>query len=467
MRNREHQGLGSFRVEVESNTSNLSHSTFELIEANSSTIRRLCNHWKMFIINLITTTGMIIFATFALSRAVRVQNATTEAITNLELTFSLSEIAKFLQRERGISTMVLANDNVTWATISKLAFHRRNIDKIVNSIDWDLNGIKLHNDEWNVDDMMYSLKQHRSKVDKRTIELDYNLEYYTNLTTSLIRYITNSVTMNSDSLIQRSIDASNALLALTDDVGIQRALGSTFFTGCGWPTIHIRNNFIHLHGRSSAYLEVAIGYNEDVETQYINAINNSSSVPDFIDRYLTYELFIGYVNSCESFSKIQKETQGLKWFENMTFYIDIYFEIREKMNNGIKHSLDSLHEKAQREFFMYFTTLLLVVIISCIMALWYTYNIANITGTLVEYVKKEKQRSTELVKAKKKSEHILFQMVPKKIAKDLKLGKTLSAELFNDVTIYFSNICGFTEIRSNSKLMQIISTLNDLCRLVL
>jgi hypothetical protein len=100
------------------------------------------------------------------------------------------------------------------------------------------------------------------------------------------------------------------------------------------------------------------------------------------------------------------------------------------------------------------------------MALWYTYNIANLTGNLVEYIKKEKQISTELVKAKKKSEHILFQMVPKKIAKDLELGRPLSAEHFNDVTIYFSNICGFTEIRSKSKPMQIISTLNDICRLV-
>ena len=465
-RNREQQGLGSSRVEVESNASSISHKTYVLIEANSNTMRRLCNHWKMFIINLITTAGMIIFSTFALSRAMRVQNATTEAITNLELTFSLSEIAKFLQRERGISTMVLANENVTLATISKLAVHRKNIDKIVNFINWDLNDIKLHNDEWKVDDMIYSLKQHRSKVDNRTIELEYNLEYYTKLTTSLIKYITNSVTMNSDSLIQRSIDASNAILALTDDVGIQRALGSTFFTGCGWPTIHIRNNFLHLHGRSSAYLEVAIGYNEKVETQYIHAINSSSSVSDFIDRYLTYELFIGYVTSCKSLSKIQKEAEGLKWFQNMTVYIDIYFEIREKMNKAIKHALDDLHEKAQHKFFMYFTTLLLVVIISCIMALWYTYNIANLTGNLVEYIKKEKQISTELVKAKKKSEHILFQMVPKKIAKDLELGRPLSAEHFNDVTIYFSNICGFTEIRSKSKPMQIISTLNDICRLV-
>jgi hypothetical protein len=61
--------------------------------------------------------------------------------------------------------MVLANENVTLATISKLAVHRKNIDKIVNFINWDLNDIKLHNDEWKVDDMIYSLKQHRSKVD--------------------------------------------------------------------------------------------------------------------------------------------------------------------------------------------------------------------------------------------------------------------------------------------------------------
>jgi hypothetical protein len=63
-RNREEEGIDSSRVEVESNVSNLSHRAYVLIEANSNTMRRLCNHWKMFIINLITTAGMIIFSTF-------------------------------------------------------------------------------------------------------------------------------------------------------------------------------------------------------------------------------------------------------------------------------------------------------------------------------------------------------------------------------------------------------------------
>jgi hypothetical protein len=44
------------------------------------------------------------------------------------------------------------------------------------------------------------------------------------------------------------------------------------------------------------------------------------------------------------------------------------------------------------------------------MALWYAYNIANLTGNLVEYIKKEKQRSTELVKAKKKSGEIYMRL---------------------------------------------------------
>ena len=55
-------------------------------------------------------------------------------------------------------------------------------------------------------------------------------------------------------------------------------------------------------------------------------------------------------------------------------------------------------------------------------------------------------------------------MMPKKIGRDLKLGKSLHAEYFADVTVLFSDICGFTEIGARSEPMEIITMLNELYR---
>ena len=48
------------------------------------------------------------------------------------------------------------------------------------------------------------------------------------------------------------------------------------------------------------------------------------------------------------------------------------------------------------------------------------------------------------------------------VAEKLKNGTTITAEWYNDVTIYFSDIVSFTEIASDSTPMQIVELLNTL-----
>ncbi|EDV28199.1 uncharacterized protein TRIADDRAFT_21495, partial [Trichoplax adhaerens] len=71
-------------------------------------------------------------------------------------------------------------------------------------------------------------------------------------------------------------------------------------------------------------------------------------------------------------------------------------------------------------------------------------------------------RTRELNEEKKKTDELLYRMLPRIVAEQLKKGQTVTAESFEQVTIFFSDIVGFTALAASSTPLQVVSLLNDL-----
>jgi len=112
-----------------------------------------------------------------------------------------------------------------------------------------------------------------------------------------------------------------------------------------------------------------------------------------------------------------------------------------------------------------YSVVLVIVIMTCLaLSLWYARKLGDMLGKMAKHAQKLKAKSVELSNEKRRADTLLCQMLPKEIAEQLKMNHEVKAEQFDNVTVFFSDIVGFTDMSARSSPMEVVKMLNSLYR---
>ncbi|CAL1528631.1 unnamed protein product [Lymnaea stagnalis] len=146
------------------------------------------------------------------------------------------------------------------------------------------------------------------------------------------------------------------------------------------------------------------------------------------------------------------------WFDNMTSFLNILFEIQNELATDIASSLEEASRSSSKDISISITLVCVFILLAPVIVI----SVRVLLLDIQKYAHSLSEQTKELNQERKRAESLLYQMLPEQVAKQLKENSTVPAESYDDVTIFFSDIVGFTTIAASCSPLEVVALLNNL-----
>ncbi|OWA54018.1 Guanylate cyclase 2G, partial [Hypsibius exemplaris] len=279
--------------------------------------------------------------------------------------------------------------------------------------------------------------------------------WYTKFIGSILGLINRDIRLSGDTKgeLWRNLFALELFFNAKENLGIQRALGSAIFTkGYGTPIEH--NTFNDCSFKSQTFLQLCFSHSQRSRAVYSNATADKQAVVDLLDSMRQVLL--------KKPKGVPSVSTALAWFGNMTTFIDLISGIEVDLVKTIRSHLDFQIQRATTDFTQSLAFLVLVAAGCPPLCIWYFRSVSQINGTIAKSAHVLASQTKTLAMEKRRGERLLHRMLPPFIADSLKRGDHVLPEFFEAVTVFFSDIVGFTKIAARSTPLQTVTLLNSL-----
>ncbi|KAJ2949259.1 hypothetical protein O0L34_g6212 [Tuta absoluta] len=291
----------------------------------------------------------------------------------------------------------------------------------------------------------------RNRTEHVGQSMTLTVEWYTNANGALLNHLTKEIKDTDSSTLWRYLVGFKNLLRSIECKGIASVLGINFFArGLLQPRDHERYIAHMILGRD--LLDNTLNLVPSLIPLHKD-IKEDSKEYQVLER--KNQLIV------DNKQRAGSVADAIEYFDQTATLLDklraVQRQLRENIRDGVT---ESLTEARKSEMVCAGILVLVCVVSPIIIAL-----VRNAVNTIQVYASSLSEKARELEYEKELSDSLLYQMLPPSVAKQLKQTQQVPAEFFASVTVYFSDIVGFTAIAAVSTPYQVISFLNSVYKL--
>ena len=402
---------------------------------------------KIIGVAMIAVLGLLIFVLGDVLQAKKNIDTANSVEKNLELNIHVANLIHNLQIERGLTVLCLGSkgkedQESVFEKLKKARLETNEVLKL-DEKEWPFDAETKQEFLRSPDQFLSHLEKHRSRVGEKcenASKEEEQIRFYTDPINLILDWLFDSIKSQSED-IYVDLVGYYMFLAGKDKIGIERALGGSFFAKGHF------NSTSHLvwFGNQSAlgkeFLESSGKLMPAIKESLKEELN--TTVQETIEK----KREIIFANKPANSSVIK----GARWFDIMTIYLNSLKLVQENAGNSLRGRLGDQKDKnksdlAKRLAFLIFTLLLVPFLV---------ISVYRMTGSIQKYAFKLGQTTLELQEEKRRADTLLYQMFPHSVAEMLKKKQQVPAEHFRSVTIFFSDIVNFTEICSMMTPLQV------------
>ena len=360
---------------------------------------------------LLTVTSLSLDTAFAHLREVQ------KSEERLEANLQLVKLMEALQEEKSLSAVFVASglDYGTSNSLREMYIVVDNLVRDVTESQWPtltLQGAIVTSQS----QLIARLQAERSITTGRSA-LD-KINFYNNLSGQLLKRLSSELPLPRGS-IWRYYVALVSLTSAMDVLSVQRALCASMIASCSLEGIDWLQE---LDIKYKLHLETAFGHEDSLQSLY-NSIRATHTEELSVFNDYKDKLLGGNLSAVCGSSQQEDLTTSLNFFNSAKILTNDVLDLTHEMTSTIQLTLSDINTSVNKEVVLQTCVMVFCTVLGFVITAWYVTCVNKLTQKITNIALASYQKSQELSVEKKRTEQLLYEILPKDIARKHDLCK--------------------------------------------